>query len=337
MAILGNGGILELSREWPEPMALAPTALIHSTTPSRINLGNPDYWTGDRVILNFPGGSPFSPGNPGGAGVYFGSVFVLSQARLHVTGPNANYYQADNTVNFYDTGSTTEFTDGYINVDALGRVRLFTSELAAYNLDAGSEITLSAFSTVNFVVARYSSDASYLAGISSAGQSISGIALPSDNQLLEDVIPVPAAITAISEDPDGRGWLIQAELTEWVLDVDAANLDMTAIGETFGENVKALVRGAGSLEFLVDTNLEEGQQTSTDLLRLVLLTERNTKASAKFYLYKDRNPTRPQIGDTAYYSCDLLLTNSRLNVRPTEVLTGSTDFVVSGEINLRLT
>jgi hypothetical protein len=27
MALLGNGGILELSREWPEPMALAPEAI----------------------------------------------------------------------------------------------------------------------------------------------------------------------------------------------------------------------------------------------------------------------------------------------------------------------
>ena len=102
MALLGNGGILELSREWPDPMALAETAVIHSTTPSRISLGNTDYWTGDRIILNFPGGSPFNTGNANGAGVYFGSIYVLSQARQHVTGPNANYYQVDNSVAFYD-------------------------------------------------------------------------------------------------------------------------------------------------------------------------------------------------------------------------------------------
>jgi hypothetical protein len=187
------------------------------------------------------------------------------------------------------------------------------------------------------VVARYSSDSAYLAAISSVAESIKNVVLPSDNQLLEDVTAVPAAITAISEDPDGRGWLIQCELTEWALDIDAANLDMTAIGETFGENSKALVRGAGSLQFLAENKLQAGEQTSSTLLRLVLLTERNTKASAKFYLYKNRTPVSPQIGSTAYYGCDLLLTNSRINVRAGELIAGSTDFVVSGEIALRFT
>jgi len=337
MALLGNGGILELSREWPDPMALAETAVIHSTTPSRISLGNTDYWTGDRIILNFPGGSPFSTGSASGAGVYFGSIYVLSQARQHVTGPNANYYQVDNSVNFYDTGTITNETDGYINIDQLGRIRLFNSELAAYNLDTSNEVLLSPFANGNFVVARYSSDPSYLAAVASAAQSIEGLALPNESQLLEDVIAVPAAITAISEDPDSRGWLIQAELTEWALDVDASNLDMTAIGETFGENVKAVVRGAGSLQFLLDNTLKDGDETSTTLLRLVLITERVAKASARFYLYKDRTPATPQIGNTAYYGCDLLLTNSRINVRADELIAGSTDFVVSGEINLRFT
>jgi hypothetical protein len=337
MALLGNGGILELSREWPEPMALASTAIIHSTTPARINLGNTDYWTGDRIVLNFPDGSPFAGGNPPGSGVYFGGVYVLSQARLHVTGPNANYYQADDSVAFYDSNPITPFTYGYINIDPLGRIRLFSTELAAYNLDTSAEIPINPFSTINFVVARYSSDSAYLAAISSVAESIKNVVLPSDNQLLEDVTAVPAAITAISEDPDGRGWLIQCELTEWALDIDAANLDMTAIGETFGENSKALVRGAGSLQFLAENKLQAGEQTSSTLLRLVLLTERNTKASAKFYLYKNRTPVSPQIGSTAYYGCDLLLTNSRINVRAGELIAGSTDFVVSGEIALRFT
>ena len=335
MALLGNGGILELSREWPEPMALAAAAVIHSVSPARINLGNPDYWTGDRVVLNFPGGSPYAGGNPPGSGVYFGGIYVLSQARLHVTGPNANYYQADNSVAFYDSSPISEFTDGYINVDELGRFRLFDSELGAYNLDPSSEIPANPFSTVNFVVARYSSDPDYLAAIGSAAASIANVTLPSDNQLLETVTAVPAAITAISEDPDGRGWLIQCELTEWALDVDAANLDMTAIGETFGENSKALVRGAGSLQFLVENKLQAGEQTSATLLRIVLLTQRNTKASARFYLYKERTPVSPQIGSTAYYGCDLLLTNSRINVRSGELIAGSTDFVVTGEIKLK--
>ena len=335
MALLGNGGILELSREWPEPMALAQSAINYTSTPQRITLGNTDYWTGDRVLLRFPGGSPFAASNPPGAGVYFGSIWALSAARQHITALDDNYYQASDAVDFYDNGPVTYSTDGYINIDALGRIRLFTSEVAAHNLDTGSEIPINAASTGNFVVTRYSSNSTYTAAVTSAANSIQPLTFPSDTQLLEDVITVPAGFAVVLEDPDQRGWLIQCELTEWAMDVDAANLDMTAIGETFGEHTKALVRGAGSLQVLVENKVSAGEQTSMTLLRLVMLTERNAKVSAKFHLYKDRDPITPQVGSTAYYSCDLLLTNSRVNVRATELLTGSTDFVVTGEIGLR--
>lgn len=335
MALLGNGGILELSREWPEPMALAQSAINHSSTPKRIILGNPNYWTGDQVILNFPDGSPFDQTISSGSGIYFGSIWALSSARQHLTGPNGNYYQGNNSVNFYDNSPINDTTTGYINIDALGRVRLFHTELAAYNLDATEEILIGTFSTGNFVFARYSDSNTYSAGISTAANSIKSLTLPSDSQLLETVTSIPSTVTDTSEDPDGRGWLVQCELTQWALDVDAANLDMTAIGEAFGEQSKAIARGAGSLQFLIDNKFRDGEQTSLSLLRIVLITQRNTKASAKFYLYKDRTPIAPQVGNTAYYSCDLLLTNSKINVRAGELIEGSTDFVVTGEVGLR--
>ena len=340
MALLGNGGILELSREWPEPMALAPSAISNGL----ITLGNPDYWTGDRVIFAAADGLPLDLNGDGyadcpeGHGIYYGSIYDLGPARVHVTAADDNYYQASDAVAFYNTAATTGLTtqaDGYIRMDSLDRARLYTGEISAHNAEAGDLISFGAVKINNLIWTRYSSNSTYTNAITSAANTIKPLTLPSDSQLLEDVITVPAGFTAISEDPDGRGWLIQCELTEWAMDVDAANLDMTAIGETFGEHTKALVRGAGSLQFLVENTVRDGEQTSMTLLRLVLLTQRNTKASAKFYLYKDRTPITPQVGSTAYYSCDLLLTNSKVNVRATELMTGSTDFVVTGEIGLR--
>lgn len=336
MALLGFGGILELSRGWPEPMALAFEAINLFSSPRSINLNNDDYWTGDRVIIYFPDGSPYGGGNPSGRGVYFGSIYDLSNARLHVTALDDQYYQVDNNVPFYDSGVVEDTATGYIYVDELGRIRLFNSELGAHNAVANDEITLSTVQTGNFVLARYSASSTYVNAVEAAGNSIQSLTLTTDSQELKQVISVPAGITQIAEDPDERDWLFQADIQEWALDIDAANLDMTAIGETFGENTKSLVRGAGTLQFLVDnTTTYQGQDTH-DILRLVLLTQRYAKTAAKFYLYKDRDTNSGKIGGKMYYETDVLLTNSRVNIRFDDVITGSADFVATGEIKLRV-
>lgn len=336
MALLGTGGILELSREWPEPMALSPEAINYTTSPRTITLGNQDYWTGDRVLMHFSAGSPFGSGSPAGAGVYFGSIWTLSLARVHVTSPTDQYYQVDNGVAFYDAGPTVFTASGYINIDSLGRIRLFSTEIAAHNLDTDNEVALGNTDTGNFVVARYSANSTYTSAIQQAANSIAPLTLPSDTQELQAVIAVPSGILTISGSPDERGWLFQCDLEEWALDIDAANLDMTAIGETFGEHTKALVRGAGSLQFMLEHRSHTGEQDSLALLRLVLLTQQYCRASAKFHLYKNRVPAAGEIGGTAYYESTLLLNNSKVNVRAGDIISGSTDFVLTGPVQLRV-
>ena len=342
MAIIGNGGILELSREWPEPRALAPNALNIST--ATLSIDDPQYWTGDRIIIAAEGGLPIDgndngfASNPGGQGIYYGSIYDLGPARVHVTAPSANYYQATNTVPFYNTAATTGLTtqvDAYINMDDLDRAKLYKSAIAAYNADSSQILALKSVNTENLVITRYNDTPEYSSAIDLAASSIKPLTLPSSSQKLEDVITVPSGMTAVASNPDSRGWLVQCDLQEWALSVDASNLDMTAIGETFGENTKSLVRGAGSLTFLVDQRHVDRDQSSTTLLRLVMLTEKQAKSSAKFYLFKDRNPVLPQVGSTAYYDCDILLTNTRIDVKATDIISGTSDFVATGEIAIK--
>jgi hypothetical protein len=342
MAIIGNGGILELSREWPEPRALAPNALNIST--ATLSIDDPQYWTGDRIILAAEGGLPIDgddngfASNPGGQGIYYGSIYDLGPARVHVTAPSANYYQATNTVPFYNTATTTGLitqVDAYINMDDLDRAKLYKSAIAAYNADSSQILALKSVNTENLVITRYNDTPEYSSAIDLAASSIKPLTLPSSSQKLEDVITVPSGMTAVASNPDSRGWLVQCDLQEWALSVDASNLDMTAIGETFGENTKSLVRGAGSLTFLVDQRHVDRDQSSTTLLRLVMLTEKQAKSSAKFYLFKDRNPVLPQVGSTAYYDCDILLTNTRIDVKATDIISGTSDFVATGEIAIK--
>tara|TARA_S200002703_G_scaffold159538_1_gene173369 strand:- start:975 stop:2012 length:1038 start_codon:yes stop_codon:yes gene_type:complete len=342
MALLGTGGTLELSREWPKPMALRPDALNASA--SILSIGSPNYWTGDRIIIASADGLPIDANGDGyadcpeGHGIYYGSIYDLGPARVHVTAASDGYYQTDNNSDFYNTTATTgllEQSNAYINMDDLDRAKLYNTEIAAYNADSGELLDLKSVKINNLVVARYSSSASYTTGITSAINSIKPLTLPSTTQELKDVITVPAAMITAADDPEQRGWLIQCDLNEWALSVDAANLDMTAIGEVFGENVKALVRGSGTLQFLLDNRVQDGEQTSMTLLRLVMLTERGSKSSAKFHVYRNRTPVSPQVGNTAYYGCDVLLTNSRINVRADDIITGTADFVATGDIALK--
>lgn len=344
MALLGNGGILELSREWPEPMALAPEAV--SAASGVLALGNADYWTGDRVVLAASGGLPIDLNGDGyadcpeGHGIYFGSTWERGPARIHVTASSSGYYQATNTVAFYNTAATTgltTITNGYISIDALDRIKLYSTEIAAHNSNTSAQLTLRTVKTTNLVVARYSAVTAYTNAVTTAANSISALTLPSTTQTLDEVITLPSALTSVADDPEQRGWMFQADLQEWALDIDAANLDMTAIGETFGENTKALVRGAGSLQFLVDHRTSTAGQDSLAVLRLVLLTQQGCKSNAKFWLYQNRDPNCGRIGGSVYYQCDLLLTNSRVNTRADSLIAGSSDFVVTGEIAIKVT
>ena len=276
MALLGTGGILELSREWPEPMALTSAAINFTATPQTISLGNDRYWSGDRVLLHFPDGSPYDGGNPAGRAMYFGSIYELSASKAHVTALDDQYYQASNSVLFYDTSAVQNTASGYIYIDPLGRIRLFTDELSARNLNTANEKALSLISAGNFVVTRYSTNSTYTAAVASAANSIQPLTLPSASQPLEDVLTVPAGFAVVSDDPDQRGWLFQCDLEDWALDIDSSSLDMTAIGETFGEQVKALVRGAGTMQFVANHRYESGEQDSLTLFvgsgRLVVVS-----------------------------------------------------------------
>jgi len=375
MALLGNGGILELSREWPEPMALAPSAINYIASPVRIALGNSRYWTGDRILFTSASGVPLDlngdgyADNPEGHGIYRGGEWLTGPSRAYYTGPetdNSPFYErfpaylttqaGDNLTTqagdqffvftgqdggkyFYnrtaDTGFTTQFS-AYINIDDLDRIRLFSDEISAHNLTTANEITLLKVKTDNFVISRYSANSTYTSALNTAANTIKPLALPNESQELQDVITPPSALATVADDPTERGWLFQADLQEWALDIDAANLDMTAIGETFGENTKALVRGAGSLQFLVEHKPTSQGQDSLAVLRLVLLTQQGSKSNAKFWLYKDRDDTCGRLKGSVYYQCDLLLTNSRINTRADQLIAGSSDFVVTGEISVKL-
>lgn len=375
MAILGNGGILELSRETPQPVAMSIARFNANATPISISLANQGYWTGDRVVIASSDGLPFDVNSdgyadsPDGHGIYRGSTWLAGPSRAFYTGSDTDaspfYHQFTDTFtlitqsgdtlitqsgdtlvglsqvedsdNWYNntasTGLATTY-DAYIHRDELDRITFFPTESAAYTGDAVDRIEMKKVNFGNFVVAAYSSDAGYATAMNSAATSVDALTLANSEQPLAETITLPTLFNTLCE--TDRQWVLQCDLESWALSIDAANLDTTAIGETFGEHVKSLVRGAGTLNFLVDHRNQVNELDSMTLLRLVLLTENQCDTNAKFYLYKNRNEPTSQVNGSAYYQCDLLLTNTRVNISATDLVTGTADFVATSDIRLKV-
>ena len=373
MAVLGTGGLLEISREIPEAMALSWQRLNVPADHYTITFASPSYWQGDRIILAADGGLPVDLNGdgyadcPDGHGIYRGSIWRLGPCKawylgtdtddapfynnlnsplLTQAGDNLVTQAGDNLVgytalsdldDFYNTAATTgltEQTDGYMSRDLLDRIRLWTTEAAAHT-QSGTEKILLNVKPKNFVVASYFDDASYTSAIDSAIASIADLAINGE-VVLSTLVALPSGFHVICADAN-RHYKLQAYLQKWVLSLDASNLDTTAIGETFGENVKSLVRGAGSIDFMADHRSTAGEQDTLALLRLVMLIQNQCNTKARFYLYKNRNEADPQIDGSVYYECEILLTNSNLNTTAGDITTGTADFVATSEIALKVT
>ena len=135
-------------------------------------------------------------------------------------------------------------------------------------------------------------------------------------------------------------------IREWTLELDAPSVDTTSVGEKFGEAVKSLVTGGGSVDFFVDkTCCDDETGDSFVLMQLLLMTENGSKAHAEFYLV-DRTgdgagcDSGDSCGDcgalpgSLYYSTDILVTRNAINMRPTDLVAMTGNFVTTGEIKL---
>lgn len=376
MAVLGAGGILDISRAIAEPLALSPARINIGGATTTISLTNTGYWAGDRIIIASPLGIPFDVNGdgyadcPDGHGFYRGGTWDTGVSRAFYTGDLTDaspFYdrfettgtlvtQANDTLvtqsndalifttgnedsnDFYNNITNTGLAvrgDGYMSRDELDRIRLWTTEVAAHAA-SGTEKVISKVKCGNFLIAYYDDASAYTAAIDTAASTLSTISLSKSEQLLADVIALPTGFSTPCEAAN-RNWKQQCELEEWVMSIDAANLDVTAIGETFGEHVKSLVRGAGSLQFQADHRAVTGGEDSLALLRLVLMIQNQCNTRVRFHLYKNRDERGTQIGGSVYYECDILLTNSKLNTRAGEIIAGSADFVATSEIKIGVT
>lgn len=357
MAILGSGGFLTLRREPPKASVVSPAALHQKS--NSIVLENQDFWSGDAVFLSSNAGLPMGH-CPNGQGNYAGSNWLLGPNRAHIANDASLFYTVDTNI-FYDSSAADNAGTFFIHRDQLDRISFYSDSFSAINGEVGDRIPLSRVDWGNLIIAPSGTSDYDNAIVKCAGDigayRFSDITDEITLISICDDAPqylIPEAGTEPYDNADilprgwiaGRQWLTQCDLKDWSLELQALNVETTALGQRFGESVKSIVTGGGSLNFFVERRISKNpaidglaSSDSTNLLQLLLLTEKGCKAEAQFWMIEDRdtsgNCQNLAAGDL-FYECEILITQSAVNCRPTELIAGSCQFATTGTIALKI-
>lgn len=357
MAVLGSEGYVRLRREAPDPIVVPASALRADL--NTLQLISNDFWNGDEVYLITPNGLPLSSDAlPEGVGCYFGSFYELGPNRVHVTAEDDEYYVSTNdSVFFYNRGTPVNTGTFFIYRDQLGRASFYTTRVAALAGNTSNRIDLKQLDFRFLIIAAdgtsdYNNTLAECVG--AAGEyRISDVTDEVTLKSICDFAPFylqPNAGTAEYDNAEltprrnigGFPWIIQGQLREWSLELNGDNIDTTAVGQKFGENVKSVISGGGSFDFIVERDIVEDKYDSTSLMRLLFLTEKGSKAEAEFYMITDRaaisctsSGYELAPGDL-YYACEILITNTAINTRAEEFIVGTAQFVTTGSIELKM-
>ena len=375
MAVLGVGGRLFLRRDAPEACVAAGTSLDNADNSLTINCPgywSGDHVVTSCLPVTT---GLFPPNPAGYASYFGSRYFLgpnrshianFDDTFYKAAGEEYPDGQAGDAAQFYarvgDTSGGEEIqgcTDQHywVHVDALGRFSFYTDRCSALEGSHDKRLPLDGPIAGNIGIAAYG-NAEYNNAIWQCFAQL-GTYMPSDVEDSVTLVSIcedpplyvhPIADTAEYDNADvrprgeaqGSGWpywQIICDLREWSLELSAPSVDTTAISEKFGEAVKSLVTGGGSAEFLIDRKCyDDKHDNGVLLMRLLLMTEKGCKASAEFFLMsreEGEGGTCSQIAGDLFYESELLVTASAVNVRPTEILAGTANFVTTGEIKLR--
>jgi len=354
MAVLGRNGIVRLRRDAPNPIVI-PESASRADIDSLL-ISSQEFWNGDEVRLLSPNGLPISTDAlPGGVGCYFGSVWDLGVNRQHVTADDDEYYvSSDDSVLFYNQGALVHTATYYIYRDRLDRVSFYATRAEALRGDPADRIDIKKLDFQYIIVSPAGTeeyDNAIAECVAAAGDyRFSDVRDEVTLDSICDFPPLylqPVAGSGEYDDAElsprrwvnGFPWVVQGLVEEWSVELDAAGINTTAVGDKFGENVKSIVSGGGSFDFYIDRQSSEGNYDATSLLQLLLLTEKGCKANAQFYMIFDRDDSveRPELlpGDL-FYECDILITTSAVNTRADALIVGTANFVTTGPIEIRM-
>lgn len=275
-------------------------------------------------------------------------------------GDAANFYAVNGVGEVPEAGNERCF---FVNIDEFGRLRLFNDRCSAIAGCAGNEVKLANFPLLESLLLETLGTREYRNakwecifdgcqvprgdyGFSDVADSETDVSICASAPLFDFPVAGTDEYDNADVQPRGSSDFPQAlcNLREYSLNLDAPAIDTTLVGEKFGDNIKSLVRGGGSFEFFIDRNClgEDTEDASWMLLNLLTLTEggctnQPIETEAWFYLYEQdctASNCFPPIGGSLYYKANILITQAAVNVRPTELIAGTAEFVTTGEIKL---
>ena len=329
--------------------------------------GNPQLWDG---VASYYGSSLFLADNRDHIDAADHQFYKAASEEYPTgsAGDNAWFYYRG------QTASEEPITDltGYLCVDSLGRVKLYETRCEGLNCCGQALLDFSKGGAVldfDFIVVSPSGTAEYQNAVTKCFGEIGEYIF---NDIADDTASDPnRAVDSICAHPPlylnpvagssefanadiqprkevNKGphplWTVMCDVKEWSLELDAPSVDTTGVGEKFGEAVKSLVTGGGSADFFIDRQcFGEGVDNGLYMMQLLLMTQMDgCKARAKFFML-DRQITQEKCetncnGDlpgSLWYETEILVTRNAVNLRPTELVAGTANFVTTGEIRLK--
>ena len=304
MAVLGHGGSVRLRREAPASVEL--TTADHHIASNGLVVTSQAFWSGDQITLSCDRGLPVAtygdlPACPDGYAIYADGPWPLNPRTLHLQDDNSAFYAADDTRLFYTTAAD------------VGELTTATYFIYRDQLDR---------------ISFYPTLAAALRGRVDDRVSL----FPCDFGTIT---------MAAAQAGPGDLWSIQGQLSGWTLNLTATEIDTTAIGERFGDAIKSVVTGGGSIDFLVareDRSAPEStpETDSTTLLRLLLLTEKGCKADCQFWMIDAQRDVLHLLPGDLYYETSMLVTSAAVNTAAPEIIAGTINFVTVGQIALKM-
>lgn len=346
MPLAGRFGAVELSREWPKPIVFPGSSLQASPSGvGTLDIAASGFWIGDRVVLTTEFGSPADLNSDGfadsvsGFGFYAGSKYQLGIRRLHLTDNNSNFYTPADSNRIYDAVSDSSLTlSGYLGRDQLDRVKLYADESGAHLSDPQSELTLYSVFTGGMLMTPYSDTEGFINNLPELLDSVRRAQPITKERFVDSHTVLPEAVATAYNNPAIDSWNFVASTESWSIELSALKLDMTAIGECFGQYTKAVAEGAGTMRFLIEPKWKSETYGVEALLHLVLMTQQDgSKAKSRFYVYN--NPPEREGGvqhKSLAYVCSTLLSNVNLTVEAENLIRGTADFVIIGKPKIEL-
>lgn len=371
MAVLGSGGKLVLKRKAPDPFLVAAREVDYDR--NHLQESAPGYWTGDKVstlgLPHYVEGTQW-PTKQEGYASYFGSKWFLGPNRNHITDHDDYFYkrgtesypdsqEADDAQFYARAGDTADGDilpqddepEYFVHINELGYMSFYEDRCYAMagcpqgrvdivNCAGPIGIGPHGSATYNNAWATCFNDlvnaAEYLVRDSAYEGYVPCHDLEFEAAGTDDYDNAEIDYTGL---PDrGYMWQVLCDIREWSLQLNAENVEVTSISEKWGNSVKSLVTGGGSVEFFIDREcFPEGMNNGLPLMEMLLMTEKGCEATAEFWMISrgaDCQWDNCKMPGDLYYEADILVTQNSVNLRPTDLIVGTANFVTTGEIKL---